>query len=198
MAQMPINRRSTLPNPEETVASETIDDPTDGRSADLQGIRLDVYTFIRQNPLCTRDDISRGLDMKSSTATARVKELIDLGYVTEPMGVRKENRSGVRVRCLQATDRLMSGQPNDKLEIEVSLTIDCNGRYGATAKVIGGLKQTGKPVTIRRRVVKFIAPPNARNTAEALSTKVGRVTRLDLQINPGQIVDADYTIVEVE
>lgn len=196
---MPIKRRSILPEPEQVVASEHEDDPSDGRSDDLQGIRLDVYTFIRQNPLCTRDDIARGIDMKSSTVTARVKELIDLGYVYEPLGVRKENRSsGVRVRCLRVTDRLMSGQPNDKVVVEVSLTIDCNGNYGATARVVGGLKQSGKPTTLRTRTMKFVAPPNPRKAAPSTNDKTSRVSRLELQTTVGQIIDADYKIVEVE
>lgn len=169
-----------------------------GRSNDLQGLRLDVYRFISFNPHCTREDVAKGLELKSSTATARIKELIDAGYVFEPQGVRKTSSYGVRSRVLQVTDRPMSGVKNDRVAVEVTLTIDCNGVYGATARVVNGKPQSGRTRPLSAKRLTLLAPPPAVIAAQADHSEVVRESAIDLQLSGDQIIDGDYKIVEVE
>lgn len=191
---MTIKRRSILPDPD-TIASTALDEPSDARSPDLQGQRLDVYQFVQRNNLCTREDVARGMGLKSSTATARIKELIDMGYIKEPAGMRKTNNSGVRAKCLMSTDRLMSGRVNDKIRVEVILTIDSNGRYGATAKVVGGYRQRGRVTPIVRKLVRITAPPTAAIADAVSPDKLKPMGGVTVDLMSGQIVDAEYEIV---
>lgn len=191
---MPIQKRSILPLAIES--DKQHDDPRDGRSPDLQGQRYDVWHFIKMNPRCTRDDVTRGLALKSSTATARIKELIDLGYVVEPPGLRKENRSGVKAKVLQLSDRRAGGKPAQKVRVEVTLTIDSNGVYGATARVIGGLRQSGRATPITTRSLTLQAPPTASYGSVLDDSDLAPVSVLETQLNADQIIDAEYKIIE--
>jgi hypothetical protein len=168
-----------------------------GRSPDLQGLRLDVYQFIRSNAYCTRDDIAKGLGLKTSTATARTKELIDLGYVIDDVS-RKRNKSGVMSRCLVVSDRIQGGHVNEKLRVQLTLTVDAGGRYGLIAKVVGGFDQRGKARAVMRKYITLTLPAKDGLTATLSEEKVAKVTRLDSQQHAGQIIDGDYKIVEVE
>jgi len=194
---MAIKKRKHIPDPT-LVADPTPDDEHAGRSPELQGQRYSVWQFIQMNPRCTREDVSRGLGLKSSTATARIKELIDLGYVVEPPGLRKENRTGVKVKCLVLTDRKAGGTVNDRVRVEVSLTIDCNGVFGAVARVVDGMPQTGIPSAILRKQITLIAPPPAAYTMPDADVALHTVSRLETQLNADQIIDADFEILEVE
>lgn len=194
---MAIKKRTTIPDP--SVQTDfSRDDIHAGRSPELQGQRYEVWQFIQNNPHCTREDVSRGLGLKASTATARIKELIDLGYVVEPPGLRKINRSGVRAKVLMLSDRKAGGRVNDRVRIEVRLTIDCNGVYGASAHVINGLPQTGAVTTILRKPLTLTAPPTEAYAASLDDADIAPISKLELQINAEQIIDADYKIVEVE
>lgn len=195
---MPIKKRSTIPDPSLRADFSRRDNERDGRSPELQGQRYDVWQFIRDNGGCTRDDVARGLSMKSSTATARVKELIDLGYVVEPPGMRKRTRSDVMARCLVLSDRKPGGRVNERVRVEVTLTIDCNGVYGASARVVGGLMQSGKPSPILRKLITLIAPPIDSYEAYINPDTVAPVSRLQLQGEADQIIDADYEILDIE
>jgi hypothetical protein len=171
-----------------------------GRSKRLQGIALDVYRFIENNPLCTRDDVSRGLDMKTSTATARIKELIDDGFVVEPSGQRRVNRSGVSSRCLLASDRPQGGAPLDKIRIRVTLTIDHNGVYGAKAEVVDGEKQSGRTMALADKVVT-IAAPHPENYAEEAKrvdddfAPMSRVSKTEIIETGFDVIEGDFTEV---
>lgn len=193
---MAIKRRKTLPEPTNTAEAEP-DSEEAMRSPELQGQRYEVWQFIGNNSYCTREDVSRGLGLKSSTATARIKELIDLGYVVEPPGMRKENRSGVKAKCLVLSDRKAGGTINDRVRVEVTLTIDCNGVYGASARVVNGLPQSGNPTPIKRQIITVIAPSTGFSGSTG-PEPLAPVSKLDLQLNADQIIDADYTTVEVE
>lgn len=192
---MPIKGRKVLPDP--TVQAEYKEEKSsDARSAHLQGLRLDVWQFINDNPGCTREDISRGLSLKSSTATARIKELIDEGFVIEP-GARKLNRSGVRAKVLMLNpDRKAGGKPLDHVRVEVTLTIDCNGVYGARAKVVDGKQQTGKAIPILGKRVTITAPHPDSYKSAFLEDELAPVSRMEIRDHLNDIVDADYTIVE--
>ena len=192
---MAIRKRASLPPVSQQADFSRKDSDDNGRSPELQGQRYDVWQFIRDNPMCIRDDVSKALGLKASTATARVKELIDLGYVTEPPGATKVGRSGVRGRCLVLTDRRAGGVVNDRVRIVVTLTIDCKGVYGATAKVADGLPQSGPVTAIAHRTLTVIAPPTASYEASIDQADVARVSRLELQIAADQIIEADYKIL---
>lgn len=195
---MPIKKRKTIPDPSIQADFSRRDSDRDGRSPELQGQRYDVWQFIRDNSGCTRDDVARGLSLKSSTATARVKELIDLGYVIEPPGMRKLTRSGVKARCLVLSDRKAGGRVNERVRVEVTLTIDCNGVYGASARVVGGITQAAHPYPIMRKLITLIAPPLASYEASIDTATVAPISRMQLQCEASQIIDADYEIVDIE
>ena len=192
---MAIKKRKTLPESSLQADFSHKDEESAGRSPELQGQRYDVWQFIRDNPLCIREDVARGLSMKSSTATARVKELIDLGYLIEPPGMTKLSRSGVMSRCITLSDRKAGGRINDRVRIEVTLTIDHKGVYGATARVLDGLSQAGTPTPILRKLLTLTAPPIESYEASVDTSTVATVSRLQLQAEAGQIIDADYEIL---
>ena len=194
---MAIKKRTNLPDPS-IQADFSLDDDRAGRSPELQGQRYEVWQFIQNNPHCTREDVAKGLGLKSSTATARIKELIDLHYVVEPPGLRKTNRSGVRAKVLMLSDRKAGGRINDRVRVEVRLTVDCNGVYGAVAHVINGLPQTGAVTTILRKPMTLTAPPTEAYAASLDAAEITTVSRLELQVDADQIIDADYEIVKVE
>lgn len=160
----------------------------------LQGQHLDVYRFVEANPNSTREDIAVGIGLKSSTSTARIKELIDEGYLFEPGG-RKRNRSGIRAKTLQVSSRPQGGNLNDRVRIEVQLTIDHNGRYGATAHVVGGLPQnSGSTVAIKKHRITVTAPhPDTYKTsmrAKSTDTPMQRISRMELEAGADLIIDA--------
>lgn len=181
-------------------ASVHDDKPSDYRHPHLTGLRQDVYDFVNDNPKCTRQDVADGIRLKSSTTTARIKELIDEGFLFEP-GDKKRNKSGVMSRCLMVTDRPKGGKPLDKVRVEVTLTIDHNGRYGADARVVGGgSTNSGSSFAIKRQQITLTAPhPDTYKSSRAAAGKtstVSTVTRMETQANAGDIIDADYYLIE--
>lgn len=188
---MPIRKRKSVPTIEATEASQYDEDETTARHPGLQGLRLDVYQFVADNPNSTRDDVSRGLSLKSSTATARVKELIDEGFLFEPIGVRKMNSSGVRAKCLHVTDRPQGGSPLDRVRIEVELTIDRNGVYGARATVHGGKPQHGPVTVIKRASYSLTAPHPDTYDSQANSKRIAHVSRMDTAQHMDDIIEGE-------
>ena len=151
---------------------------------------------MQANPNCTRVDVARGIQLPNNVATARVKELIDEGYLFEPPGHRKANPSGVSARVLRVSDRPAGGSPLDKVRIEVTLTIDHNGVYGATASVVNGGKQTGKAHSIKKHRITVTAPhPDSYKSATA-AQNVSNVSRMETEQYADDIIDADYTIID--
>jgi hypothetical protein len=192
---MAIKKRSTLPDPSlATEASTHEDDHKSARHPHLQGQRGFIYQFIRANSLCTREDVAKGCGLKSSTATARVKELIDEGYVIEPGDV-KLNTSNVRAKCLLASSRNAGGKALDKVRVEVRLTIDCNGVYGATAHVVGGGVQAGHATPIASKRLTLTAPHPDTYEVSTDAPTVSRVSRADTQAHADLILDADFIVI---
>lgn len=187
----------------ETVSSasarDSDNDRKQARNPYLSGLRQDVYRFVAENPDVTRKDVSKGLNLGMSSATARIKELIDEGYLFEPPGKRKENSSGVRAKVLRVTDRPEGGSPLDKVRVEIVLTIDCNGGYGAEARVIGASPTSGRTTAIKRQQITVTAPhPDTyRSAAESLKTsdRVTHVSRMEIEQNADDIIDG--TAVEL-
>ncbi len=193
---MPIKRRKSRPIEEAVEASTHDEDSTTARHPYLSGIRLDVYRSIEQNPNCTRNDVAKDTNIKSSTCTARIKELIDEGFVVEPYGITKLNSTGVRSRCLHVTDRKQGSSPLDKVRLEVKLTIDCNGVYGAAVEVVGGKRQRGAITVIKRQKITVTAPHPDTYEAAVSPKKVQRVSRHELQLSFGDIIEGDATPLE--
>jgi len=187
---MPFKKRSNIPPQTASEASEHSDTHTDARHVSLQGIRLDIYRFIEANPKCTRADIVKGLRLMGTTATARVKELIDEGYLFEPYGVRKENLSGVRAKVLMVTNRQQGGKPLDKVRIELALTIDCNGVYGVHARVVSGGLQHGRAHLIKKQSVTITAPHPDTYESAISETQTSRVSPMDTQHHAHDIIEA--------
>jgi hypothetical protein len=193
---MAIKKRSSEARESSTRASYHDDSSTDARHPFLHGLRQDVYYFVQANPNCTRDDVSRGLSLKSSTATARIKELIDEGFIFEPPGIRKENRSGVRAKVLRVTDRQQGGKPLDRVRIEIELTIDCSGNYGARARVVGG-DPTGHPAhVIKKQNVTITAPHPSTYASLFTEGEVVPVSRYELQAHAEDIIEGEAFTVE--
>lgn len=194
---MAIKKRSTRPEPTTHVTDTTYeDDVKGGRHPLLQGQHLTVYQFIHDNLYCTREDVSRATGIKSSTATARIKELIDEGFVIEPPGMRKTNKSGVRAKCLHVTDRAQGGKPLDRILIDVILTVDANGNYGAEAHVVKGLPQTGKTIPLKRTRITLTAPHPDSYRSMLDDAEVATVSRHELQTHADDIIDADFEVVD--
>lgn len=171
-------------------------DRTRARNPFLSGLRQDVYYFVQANPNCTRSDVTKGLRLPHNVSTARVKELIDEGYLFEPPGVRKRNSSGVRAKVLQVTDRPAGGNPLDKVRIEVTLTIDCNGVYGAEATVVGRGHQSGKAYPIKRQRITTTAPHPDAYKSMLNEKNVSTVSRMETETYADDIIDVDYQIVD--
>lgn len=185
---MSIKRRKSVPDPAVHVEYEP-DDAHEARHPHLQGLRQDVYYFVRHNPNCTRRDVAAGLGLPNNVATARVKELIDEGFIVEPPGIRKENPSGVRAKVLHVTDRQAGGKPLDRVRIELELTIDYNGVYGVRARVVGGLPQTGNPITTMKKRITVTAPHPDTYMSSLRDEPVTTVSRHELQSGAGDIID---------
>jgi hypothetical protein len=149
---------------------------------------------VSSNPNCTREDVARGTGIKSSTATARTKELIDEGFLFET-GERSINRSGTSAKCLQASSRKQGGKALDKVRVEVTLTIDCNGVYGARVHVVGGKPSLAIAHPIKSQRYTLTAP-HPRTYKDVFDTApVATLDRMSLEANADDIIDADFTIL---
>ena len=171
-------------------------DRTRARNPFLSGLRQDVYLFVQNNPRVTRRDVAKGLSLPNNVATARIKELIDEGYLFEPPGIRKRNSSGVNARVLEISDRPAGGSPLDRVRVEVVLTIDCNGVYGAEATVVGGGHQTGKAHPIKKHRVTITAPHPDSYKAAISAENVSTVSRMETENFADDIIDVDYEIID--
>lgn len=172
-------------------------DRTRARNPSLSGLRQDVYLFVQANPRVTRRDVAKGLSLPNNVATARIKELIDEGYLFEPPGVRKENASGVRAKVLEASNRPAGGQPLDKVRVEVALAIDCNGNYFVhSAHVVGGKRETYRHTVIKKQRVTITAPHPDSYKSSTSAESVSTVSRMETENYADDIIDASYQIIE--
>ena len=191
-----IKKRKSVPDQKvEATEHSHAEDVKGGRHPLLHGQHQDIYQFVKTNDRCTREDISIATGIKSSTATARVKELIDEGFVLEVPGMRKENRSGVRAKVLTISERATGGNVLDKVRIEVVLTIDCNGVYGAIANVVKGKRQASQAFVIAKKRITLTAPHSDTYKSRSSTEKVAHVSRHEAQAHAEDIVDADYVVI---
>jgi hypothetical protein len=159
--------------------------------------------FIGNNPNCTRRDVAKGLALPNNVATARIKELIDEGYIHEPLGVRKRNPSGVNAKVLLVTDQKAGAKPLDKVRVEVELAIDCNGNYyvseahvlnsGYIATPSGAQPNGYRKVKVQRFTITAprVTPPSRPMYDLDSKPVVSRVTRADLIDTQGEIIDIE-------
>ena len=122
----------------------------------------DVYLFVKDNPACTRRDIAKALGLRSSSATARVKELIDRGLLMEN-GTVMDTVSKKRVRALFAPTDFQHKAPRDRVRVIVKLIVDEKGNYHAAAEVVDE-RITTKKVLRQRLVLDSIAGSGIRQT----------------------------------
>jgi hypothetical protein len=154
--------------------------------------------FIGNNPKCTRRDVAQGLKLPNNVATARVKELIDEGFVYEPVGIRKLNPSGVNARVLEVTDQKAGAKPLDRVRVEVRLAIDYNGNYYVEdAFVVGGSRDEPKGyrhVKTQRFTMtapRVKPPAKPKYSLDDEPQRVSRMTRQDLIDTQGEIIDIE-------
>lgn len=189
---MAIKKRKNVPD--SSIEASVHDDQPhiDGRNPLLSGLRQDVYQFVKANPRSTRRDVAKGLRLPNNVATARVKELIDEGLLVEPVGVTKVNPSGVRAKVLQISQRPEGGKLLDRVRIEVALTIDCNGIYGAEANVVNGKPQSANTTKILSKKITVTAPHPDTYKSFKSEEIITPVSRHELQSGANDIIDADF------
>jgi len=157
--------------------------------------------FVGNNPNCTRADVARSLKLPNNVATARIKELIDEGFLYEPIGVRKRNPSGVNAKVLHVTDQKAGAKPLDRVRVEVELAIDCNGNYFVHhARVVGGVT---KPKGYRKVATKRFTitaprvekPRKPMYDLDDIDFHVERVSKSDLW-DDGEIIEGHVVSTE--
>jgi len=110
-------------------------------------------------------------------------------------GYRKKDYSKLRMWAETTEMQAGIGRPVPKWEEADPLTIDSNGNYGATAKIVNGYPQSGKAKALRTKTCTFTLPP-AQLAMDAIeAVEVGAVTRLDSQLNADQIIEGTYEIL---
>lgn len=192
---MTINKRKNPPR--ETAKARPRSeqhDRTRARNPFLSGLRQDIYQFVQANPNCTRRDVAMGINLPNNVATARIKELIDEGYLFEPPGTRKRNPSGVSAKVLRVSDRPAGGSPLDRVNLLVTLTIDHNGVYGASARVVGGGQQSAIAHPIMTKRISVTAPHPDAYKSLLDAENVATVSRMETEQYADDIIDADYII----
>ena len=187
---MAIKKSKNVPDPT-TKVNYGEDSKHEARHPHLSGLRQDVYYFIQHNPNSTRRDVAKGLGLPNNVATARIKELIDEGFLWEPPNIRKENSSGVRARVLRVTDRREGGHALDRVRVEVELTIDCNGVYGATAHVVGAPLQAKNAFPILKKRITVTAPHPDTYKSSVQKNDVTPISRYELQSGQGDILEGE-------
>lgn len=161
-----------------------------GRNPELTGMHHDVYMFVKDNPACTRRDVAKALGLRSSSATARVKELIDRGLLMEH-GTTVDSLTKKTVRCLYAPTDYQHKKPRDRVLVRVQLIVDEAGNYHATAHVVGGKTVA---VELRRHVVMdkeltLIAPYPNEYRSMFVKEKLSKVEPRDTLANSKLIID---------
>ena len=165
-----------------------------GRNPSLQGQHLEVYQFIKDNPGCVRSDVTRGCGLRGTSATARVKELIDTGFVHSSSERTKLNpRTRKRVQTLWPMDHAMHRKPKDKVLVTVTLQVDEGGNYHATAKVFAELPTVGRTVNVMTKEVTLLAPYPSEYKHSFIATENGDQAEVpveDTLANVSLIIDA--------
>jgi hypothetical protein len=170
------------------VTSE-LDTEIRGRNPALTGQKHEIYMFIKDHPGCTRGDVSRYTKIKSSTCTARIKDLIDLGFVAASKQRRTKDKSGISVETLYALDDALHKKPRDKVLVTVKLFVDEAGRYHAAAKVLGELPVSGVLHSVMEKDVTVYAPYASEYKYKFMDDPAAEVPVSDTLRNVDLIVD---------
>jgi hypothetical protein len=129
------------------------------RNPHLQGQLFDVWQFIVQNPGCCRSDVTRGCGLRGTSATARVRELIDMGLVhSDSSRLKRDARTGKNVQTLWPLRDAVHRKPKDRVLVKIVLQVDEEGNYHASAKTLGELPRSGRCVDILVKHVMLLAP----------------------------------------
>jgi len=154
-------------------------------------MHLDVYLFIKDNPGCTRRDVTTGLALRSGSATARIKELLDRGLLIE-RGTVVDQLTKKTVNTLYAPTDFQHKAPRDRVRINVYLLVDENGNYHAYAKVEGGQEFDKKKhtVLVLTKEITIIAPYPNEYRSHFVSDLVTTVHPRDTLANTKLIIDA--------
>lgn len=154
----------------------------------------DVYLFVKAHPSCTRRDVAKALGLRSSSATARVKELIDRGLLME-RGTTVDQLTKKTVNCLYAPTDFQHKSQRDRVRVTVELIVDANGNYHAQAHVVGSvvnLQSLPKKVqrhTVLSKDITVIAPYPNEYRSQFLGDKVAVVDPRDTLANEKLIID---------
>lgn len=150
----------------------------------------DVYLFVKDNPACTRRDVAKALGLRSSSATARVKELIDRGLLME-RGTTVDTLTKKTVNCLFAPTDFQHKAPRDRVRVIVKLIVDEKGNYHAAAEVVDE-RITPKKVrrhTVMTKEITLIAPYPNEYRSMFIKDKVAVVTARDTMANAKLIIE---------
>jgi len=170
------------------VTSE-LDSEIRGRNPSLNGQKHEIYLFIKEHPGCTRGDVARATKIKSSTCTARIRDLIDLGFVSASKSRRVKDRSGVSVETLYALKDHLHKKPKDRVLVTIKLMVDEAGRYHAAAKVLGELPVSGALHTVMEKEVTVTAPYVSEYKHKFVDDVLAEVPLTDTLSNVRLIVD---------
>jgi len=173
------------------VVTPEIDTEQRGRNPELMGMHLDVYLFIKDNPGCTRRDVTTGLALRSGSATARIKELIDRGLLIE-RGTVVDPLTKKTVNTLYAPTDFQHKAPRDRVRVNVYLLVDEDGCYYAYAKVEGGYefnKKKHTAVVLTKRIT-IIAPYPNEYMSHFVKDTLAIVHPRDTLANTELIIDA--------
>lgn len=189
---MGIKTRKTFPDPT-TQATPVDETESRGRNPFLQGLRLDVYNFILANKDCTRADVTKGLSLRSSSATARIKELIDEGLIYEPRGVRKRNGSGVAARALRVSPEGASAAVRDHVQIKVDLFVDTAGYYYAECEVVNGpVLQALEKTKVESKTITVMVDRQEAFAARPMGEKVTPLAHAPANDSKSLIIDGSF------
>lgn len=155
------------------------------------GMHLDVYLFVKDNPGCTRRDITTGLALRSGSSTARVKELLDRGLLIE-RGTVVDPLTKKTVNTLYAPTDYQHKAPRDRVRINVYLLVDEDGCYHAYAKVDGGqaFDKKKRSTVVLTKEITIIAPYPNEYRSHFVNDLIAVVDPRDTLANTKLIIDA--------
>lgn len=196
---MAIKKRTNIPPPTTNVSPESMydDDETRARNPFLQGLRLDVYHFVLANEPCTRNDVASGLKLRMSSATARIKELIDEGILYEPNGKYKINPSGVKAKLLAVATENVGKAPRDRVVIDVEVFVAPNGWYYAKAAISGRHPDPHQKLQrVATKQISMVLPRIADIFGTQLNENVSVLPDSSLRDTDGLTIDMEPNIVK--
>lgn len=173
-----------------SIVTPEIDTDQRGRNPTLTGQHHDIYMFVKEHEGCSRREVTAGLALRSSSSTARIKELIDSGLIIEN-GTKVDRISRKSVRTLYAATDYLHKTPKDRVRINVYLIVDEEGNYHAHAKVDGGatLKPHHSSHVVMTKEVVVLAPYPNEYRSKFLKEDLEVVSPRDTLANAKLIID---------